>query len=287
MSATAGEPPTSEADVETLLHPELAHGFTQVARGGVDEQVGTGPLRQLQPGVRQVGHGDVPGTDVTGDGRGHDADRPRPGDDDVLAREGEGQGGVHGIAQGVEDRTEVGVDVVVVDPGIARRDDDVVGEGAVAVDAHPDGVDAQVPSPGAAVAAGAADDVALAGDPVADAHARHVAADLVDDAVELVTDDLRRAGHGRCCPVVPPVQVQVGAAQARSQDTDADVVVAGVRLGDVGELQTGARTGLGECSHASPVVGCGGDRGHDSRPCDEGECSPWSSRRGAHTVESP
>ena len=53
--------------------------------------------------------------------------------------------------------------------GVDRRDGEVLGEGARAVHADADGVAAQVAPPGAAVAAVAAGDVALAGDAVADA----------------------------------------------------------------------------------------------------------------------
>ena len=201
------------------------------------------------------------------------------------------------VAERVEDRPEVGVDVVVVDPDIGRRDDDVVGEGAVTVDADTDGVDAQVATPRAAVATGAADDVALAGDPVADPHARHVATDLVDLAVELVADGLGRARHRTGGPVVPAVQVQVGPAQAGTQDPDADLVVTGVGLRDVGQLEAWASAGFDQCAH---LLSCRrvvrGDRGHDPRPelpsgrittRDEGETSPWSGRSRAPTVEAP
>src|SRR5699024_6047893 len=163
-----GSPGHLEADVETLLHPELAHRGAEVGACRVDEEVGAGPLRQLEAGVGQVGHRDVAGADVAGDGGSHDADRAGAGDDDVLPGEGEGEGRVHGIAQRVEDRSEVGVDPVVVDPGIGRGDDDVVGEGAIPVHPDADRVDAQVPAACPAVATGAAHQVPLTGDAVTD-----------------------------------------------------------------------------------------------------------------------
>src|SRR5699024_1779387 len=143
-------------------------------------EVGAGPLRQLETAVGQVGDGDVAGTHVPGDGSSHDADRARAGDDDVLTRERDGRGGVDGIAEGSEDGAEVRVDVLGVHPRVRGGDDDDVGEGAVTVDPDPDGVDAQVATAGAAVAAGTAHEVALAGDPVTDRRARHHRTDLDD-----------------------------------------------------------------------------------------------------------
>ncbi len=65
----------------------------------------------------------------------------------------------------------------------------VLGEGAVAVDADAAGVGAEVPPAGQAVAAAAADQVALAADQVALVVVVDVVADVLDHADELVADD--------------------------------------------------------------------------------------------------
>ena len=106
---------------------------------------------------------------VPGDGDRHQADGAGAGDQHVLADQREAQGGVHGVAEGVEDGAELrGDGRVWWHPDVGLGDHHVLGEGAVALDADADGADAHLPAAGAAVAADAADDVAFAGDPVPD-----------------------------------------------------------------------------------------------------------------------
>ena len=75
----------------------------------------------------------------------------------------------------------------------------------------PDGVRAEVPPAGHAVAAAAADDVPLAADEVARLEVGDVRADLDDLADELVADDERHRDR-LLRPGVPLVDVEVGAA---------------------------------------------------------------------------
>src|SRR6185312_6164766 len=87
------------------------------------------------------------------------------------------------------------------------------------------GVAAQVPLAGAAVAAMTAGDVAFTGDALAHLEALYFAADLRHHAHELVAH-----GHGHrdglLCPLVPVVDVDVGAADGGLADLDQQVVVA-------------------------------------------------------------
>ena len=105
---------------------------------------------------------------------------------------------VDGVAERVEDRAEVGVDVVRLHPHVGGWHHHEVRERTVPVDAHGVGADAHLPAPGAAVAAPAADDVPLHGDALAHPElvtaipSGHPGADLHDLAVELVTDRHRR-----------------------------------------------------------------------------------------------
>ena len=122
---------------------------------------------ELEPGRVDVGDDHLAGAGALGDQRAHDADRAGAGDQHVLADEVEGERGVHGIAEGVEDRGDLVGDVVGDGDDVGLGDRDVLGEGAGAVDADAVGVAAEVAAAGAAVAAGAADDVALAGDALA------------------------------------------------------------------------------------------------------------------------
>ena len=77
----------------------------------------------------------------------------------------------------------------------------------------PERVRAEMAAAGQAVAAASADDVAFAADDVAGLKIGDVGADLDDFADEFVADD-HRHGDGLLRPLVPLVDVQVGAADA-------------------------------------------------------------------------
>ena len=172
-------------------------------------------LGQLEAIVVDVGDDDVAGADMADDRGRHRADRAGAGDQHVLADHVQLQRGVDGVAERIEDRGDVEIDAVGVVPDIGIGNGDIFGEGAGAVDADAAGVRAQVPPAGHAVAAAAADDVALAarrsspGVIVVD-----VLADLDDLADEFVADH-HRHGNRLLRPLVPFVDVQVGAADAR------------------------------------------------------------------------
>src|SRR3546814_4094471 len=80
-------------------------------------------------------------------------------------------------------------------PQVAGRHHDVFGERAVAVHADADGVRAQVLLAGAAVAAVAADDMALGRNPLADRVAAYAGSDLDDAADEFMADHQRSEEH--------------------------------------------------------------------------------------------
>src|SRR3546814_12741994 len=81
-------------------------------------------------------------------------------------------------------------------PQVAGRHHDVFGERAVAVHADADGVRAQVLLAGAAVAAVAADDMALGRNPLADRVAAYAGSDLDDPADEFM-DNGRESSRER------------------------------------------------------------------------------------------
>ncbi|CAM5629473.1 hypothetical protein RLIN73S_05304 [Rhodanobacter lindaniclasticus] len=156
---------------------------------------------------------------MLGDARGDDADRAGTGDQHVLADQVELQRAVRGVAVGVEEGGQLGGDLVGDRPQLGGRHGHVLGERAVAVHADADGVRAQVLAAGAAVAAVAADDVAFGGDAVADLVAGDAGADLHDAADELVADGEARLDRA-LAPLVPLVDVQVGAADGGFLDPD-------------------------------------------------------------------
>ena len=114
-------------------------------------------------GVR-LADDDVAGAGVADDRGGHQADRPGAGDQHVLAEDREGERRVDRVAERVEDRGDLLVDARPVVPDVGHRQGDVLGERAVPADAEADRVGAQVAPAGQAVAAAAADHVALAAD---------------------------------------------------------------------------------------------------------------------------
>jgi hypothetical protein len=159
---------------------------------------------------------------------GHAANRAGAGDEHVLADEVVLQRRMHGVAERIEAREHVERDRRIDMHRIGGGDTEVIGKGAVAIHADPAGTLAEMPPAREAVAAPAADDVALAVDQVADPEALHVGADGVDGADELVADD-----HGRTNrllgPRVPVVDVDVRPADGGLLHLDADIIGSGFR----------------------------------------------------------
>src|SRR5690606_37024926 len=142
--------------------------------------------------------------------------------------------------------------------GVEGRYDEILGEGALAVDADAVAVAAQVAAAGAAVAAVAAGDVSLAGDPVADLEAAHLLADADHLADVLVA---HHHGHrdGFAGPFVPVVDVHVGAADGGLADADEQVVVTDLGFWHLGEPDARLVAELGERLH--DVTSCDRYRG--------------------------
>src|SRR5690606_8395876 len=211
-----------QTDVEAV-HVQVGHHVAQRGAGDVDHAGRAHVGGELEPVVVDVGHHHVARADVLADARGHHPDRAGAGDQHVLANHVEFQRAVRGVAVGVEEGREFGRDLVGNRPQVGGRHDDVFGERAVAVDADADGVGAQVLLAGAAVAAVAADDVALGRHPLADGVTGDARPESGHAAHELVADDQALA-DGPLGPFVPEVDVQVGAADGGLLDPDQDLV---------------------------------------------------------------
>ena len=218
-----GGPAHLESDIETLAHAErflrALHAFFRDVDGGV----GAERTRECEALGADVGRDDEARADVPGDGDRHETDRAAAAHEYVFADERKRERRVYRIAERVEDRPELGRDLARVHPHVAGRQREVLGERAVAMQTETEGANAHLATAGATVAAGAADDVPLARDAVADFHVAHLRTDLDDLAVELV------AGNQRCAervrrPVVPVQNVQVGAADAGSQHANNDFI---------------------------------------------------------------
>jgi hypothetical protein len=68
--------------------------------------------RQAEPVVVDVGDHHVTRADMAADGGGHDADGAGAGDEHVFAHQVEGERGVHGVAERVENGGQLVGDVV-------------------------------------------------------------------------------------------------------------------------------------------------------------------------------
>ena len=153
---------------------------------------------------------------------GEQADGAASGDGDALGGDLAGQHGVHGVAQRVEDGRVLLRDRRIELPDVDLGNDDVFGEGAVGVDADDLHVLADVRLADAALQALAAGHVHLGGDEVAFLHAGDIVADGLDGAAELVAGNERRM-NAALRPLVPLINVQVGAADGGHLDLDQDV----------------------------------------------------------------
>src|SRR5262245_23409692 len=141
--------------------------------------------------------------------------------------------------------------MVVPDVGHGQRQ--VFGKCSGAVDADALGVGTQVPAAGEAVPAAAADDVAFAAHDVTREEVRNVRADLDDFTCEFVPDD-HGYGNGLLRPVVPFVDMQIGAADARTIDSNQHIVQANFGHWHIFEPQTGFRFAFDERFHAGSSI---------------------------------
>ena len=153
------------------------------------------------------------------------------------------------VAERVEDGSDVQVDLGQVRPEVAGRHHDELGEGAVTLDADPNGVGAQRPAAGHAVAAAPAHDVPLGADDLAWKDRGDAITQLHHLADELVPNHQRRV-DGRLRPFVPALDVEVGAADSCAQDADQDLSGTWFGVGDVLQPQTGCCFGFDQRLHS-------------------------------------
>ena len=167
---------------------------------------------------------------------------------------------MHGIAEGVEDGGDVEGNRFVVAPDVGHGQRDVFGERARTVHAHALGVSTKVAAAGEAVAAAAADHVSLAADQVAGEKVRHIGPGLDDPADKFMADG-HGHGDGRLCPLVPLVDVHVGAADARAQHLDEHVVDADLGYVHFPEPEARFVPALHQRPHAITIATSGGASG--------------------------
>src|SRR5829696_10392711 len=164
----------------------------------------------------------MPSAGVLADHRGQNADWPGAGHQHVLTQHGKGKCGVHGVAEGVEDRGNLRRDQLPVYPGVHCRKCDVVGERSIQMNADPPSVDAKMPATGPAIAASTTYQVALAADKVAHRDVGDSRPDLHDLTGEFMTYRQRRT-HRLTSPGIPRLDVQIRPADTCGPHPDKHV----------------------------------------------------------------
>ena len=153
-----------------------------------------------------------------------------------------------GVAEGVKERDDLFVEALVHRDHIGGGDAEILGKSAVPVHAHALGTFAPLDLAGAAVAAGAAADVAFAGDQLADLQAGDALTQFGDLAHILVADG--HAGlHMGSGPVGPVVNMYVGTADGGLVDLDQHLAGADFGHGLLPQLQTHIGGGLDDNIH--------------------------------------
>jgi hypothetical protein len=139
---------------------------------------------------------------------------------------------MHRIPKGIEDGRDFERHGGIMPPDVAHGKHEVFGESARPIDSHPLRVSAKVAAPRQAVATSSADHVALPADQFADVEVGNVGPDFDHLADELVPDH-QRDRNGGLGPIVPLINVEVGAANTGEKNLHFDVIDADFRLGNV------------------------------------------------------
>ena len=142
------------------------------------------------------------------------------------------------VAERIEDRAKLVVDVVGQGNDVEGGDLDIFGEGAGDVDPDAARLRVHVKAAAARGAAVHADHVALAGNALADAQIAHARAER-DDLAGIFVADHHRHGHGALRPFVPVVDMNVGAADAGLSHLHQHFIRAGRRLRRVLQPEAG------------------------------------------------
>ena len=162
---------------------------------------------------------------------------------------------MHSIPQRVEDGSVVGGNGGIDLPDIRFRNANVLGEGAIGVNADDLHVLADVRFANAALKALAASHVHLGADKVAFLDGGDLAAHGGDRAAEFMTGNQRRV-NALLRPSVPIVDMQIGPADGGDLHLHQHIVGAEAGNFDVADFSAGAAGGLDHGQH-----GCGHQRG--------------------------
>ena len=183
---------------------------------------------EFQPKRIHIGDHDMPRSRMPHHRDGHQADWPGPSDEHVFTEHIEAQGRVHRVAQRIEDRGDIPVDIGGVVPDVGHRQGEILGKGAWPIDPHALRRLAKMAPAGEAVAAAAAHHMPLPRHDVAGKEVVDICADRHDLTDEFVPHG-HRHGDRFLGPGIPVVDVEIGAADPGAIDLDQHVVDADLR----------------------------------------------------------
>ncbi len=222
-----------QTNVKAFGHAQLFHHILEVLFRHIHRTGDAHLARQRQTVFVYVGDHHIAGTHVLRYRCRHDADWACARNQHVFTHQIERQRRVYRVAERVEDGSQVVGDIVRDFEGVKRRDHQVFREAARAVDAHANGVAAQVGTTTAAVTAVAAGDMAFARNAIANLKAFHFLADAHHFADIFVTDD-HGYRNGLLRPLVPVVDMHVSTADGGLTNFDQQIVMTDFRLRYVG-----------------------------------------------------
>ena len=209
----------------------------------IDRSGSTEFSSKIQAIVVDVSDDHIPSTYVPTNRGGHATDGARPRDQNIFTENGKRQCRVNRIAQGIEYGCEAVGYLRGDRPEVVGGHPDEVGEAPVAVDADYLDVAADVAPAGAAETASPAGDMPLAAHALTDLEVSDGLAHRLDAPDELVAHHEGRF-YPFGAPVVPAVDVEVGAADSHSADLDEGFVGGDLGHGVSAEGQPRARAFL-------------------------------------------
>ena len=143
------------------MHIQLLHRIPDRGLRDVNSILDPHLASQVEPVLVYVADHDMPCADVFSHGRGHDADRARPRDQDILSDQIKRKCGMDGVPERIQNRRLVVRHAVRNRKDITRRNREVFGEAARPVHAHADRIDAKVTMARPTIPAVPANDVSL------------------------------------------------------------------------------------------------------------------------------
>src|SRR5262245_48625567 len=130
---------------------------------------------------------------------------------------------MHSVSEWIENCRRVAIDFRIVTPDVRHRERNQFGEAAGTIDTDSRRVRTEVTSSSHAVTATSTDHVAFSGDELAGMKVVDISSYGNDLADEFMPDHQRNRD---CflCPFVPVENMEVGAADSRTKDTDQNVI---------------------------------------------------------------